>query len=101
MSSSKNTFDVIVVGGGTAGLVIANRLSEIQNLQVLILEAGANRNSDPKIAVPGYVVQVFGDPKYDWAFDTVSQEGLNGRVVNQPRGRGMKSEAISSEPRLT
>ncbi|KAF2501630.1 choline dehydrogenase [Lophium mytilinum] len=87
MATSEESFDFIIIGGGTAGLVIANRLSELPHLQILIVEAGENRNSDPKIQVPGYVTQLFGDPKYDWSFNTVPQKSLNGRVINHPRGK--------------
>jgi len=85
----EDTFDIIIVGGGTAGLVLANRLSADGKQKVLVLEAGRNRNSDPKIAIPGYVTQSFGDGDYDWCYESVPQEALNGRVVLQPRGKGM------------
>jgi choline dehydrogenase-like flavoprotein len=88
MSVASDQYDIIIIGGGTAGLVIANRLSENLNLRILVLEAGQNRNDDPKIYIPGFVAQAFGDPDYDWVYETVPQESLNGRVVPHPRGKG-------------
>jgi choline dehydrogenase-like flavoprotein len=77
MANSDEVFNFIIVGGGTAGLVLANRLSAFPNLRILILEAGANHNSDPKIAVTGYLTQLLGDANYDWSFNTVPQKSLN------------------------
>lgn len=62
---AENTFDLIIVGGGRADLVLANRLSSNKHRHVLVLEARQNRNSDPKIGIPDYVTQSFGDPDYD------------------------------------
>jgi len=62
------SFDIIIVGGGTAGLVVANRLSEDPALQVLVIEAGADRCDDPRITTPGLAVSLLGDPEYDWRF---------------------------------
>lgn len=80
-------FDFLVVGGGTAGLAVAARLSEDARLTVGVLEAGAARVSDDAIDVPGLLGQVLGDPQYDWRFSTTPQPGLGGRAVAQPRGR--------------
>jgi choline dehydrogenase-like flavoprotein len=66
-------YDFIVVGGGTAGLTIASRLTEDPKVRVLVVEAGANRLEDPRILTPGLAGSLYDDPNYDWAFQTVPQ----------------------------
>ncbi|MCJ1385955.1 hypothetical protein MMC17_009080 [Xylographa soralifera] len=81
------TFDFIIVGGGTAGLVLANRLTETSGIEVVVIEAGANRLNDPKITIPGLATTLYDDPLYDWSFTTVPQENLNGKRVRHGRGK--------------
>lgn len=65
-------FDFIVVGGGTAGLVVANRLSEDPHVQVLVLEAGENRITDPRVSTPALHMSLHGT-EADWKFLTIPQ----------------------------
>jgi choline dehydrogenase-like flavoprotein len=61
-------YDVIIVGGGTAGLVAAARLSEDSSKNILVIEAGEDRRGDPKIDTPGLLMSLWGDANYDWGF---------------------------------
>jgi choline dehydrogenase-like flavoprotein len=57
---SATTADYVVIGGGTAGLVVANRLTEDPNIHVLVLEAGLNRSEDPRLNVPTFWTSLMG-----------------------------------------
>lgn len=65
--------DIVIVGGGTAGLVLANRLTEDKNIRVLVLEAGTDRLNDPRIIVPGLAPATYEDPDFDWNFISTPQ----------------------------
>lgn len=66
------TADYVIIGGGTAGLVVANRLSEDPNVNVLVLEAGPDRSSDERVQNPAAWPTLSGS-EVDWKFKTVPQ----------------------------
>ena len=79
-------FDYVIIGAGTAGCLLANRLSQNPDNKVLVLEAGSkDKYLRTKIPV-GYLFSM-GNPKTDWCYTTEKEEGLNGRSLNYPRGR--------------
>ncbi|MGV6802637.1 MAG: GMC family oxidoreductase [Ruegeria sp.] len=91
-------FHYVIVGGGSAGCVLANRLSANPSVRVCLLEAGGGGNS-VLVRMPAAVVAMLpGRPRINnWAFETVEQPGLNGRKGYQPRGRALGgSSAINA-----
>ncbi len=70
---SQVSFDYLIIGGGTAGLAVAGRLSEDPNVVVGVIEAGAARLDDPSILTPAAFPTLVGNKDYDWLMHTVSQ----------------------------
>src|SRR5277367_5034294 len=84
--TESESFDYVVVGGGTAGCLLANRLSAVADLRVLLLEAGGPDNY-LWIHIPVGYLYCIDNPRTDWRFQTQACAGLNGRSLLYPRGR--------------
>ena len=83
---SLGTYDYVIVGAGTAGCVLANRLSADPDVNVLLLEAGGKDNYF-WIHIPVGYLYTIGNPRTDWCFKTEPDEGLNGRSIGYARGK--------------
>ncbi|KAK0184544.1 aryl-alcohol oxidase precursor [Armillaria mellea] len=79
-------FDFIIVGGGTVGNVLANRLTENDQISILLLEAGGSMADALLSEVPFYCISMTPETPLDWNFTTTEQPGLNGRSISYPRG---------------
>lgn len=94
--TAEKTFDYIIVGGGSAGCCLAARLSEDQEVSVLLLEAG-NPGKSIFIDVPGFLSQLIPKKKYNWAYWTTKQKHLDNRTLYWPRGKTLGgSSAINA-----
>jgi len=84
--SIEGDYDYIIVGAGSAGCILANRLSADAGKRVLVLEAGGRDNWIWFHIPVGYLFAI-GNPRSDWCFKTEPEQGLNGRSLNYPRGK--------------
>src|SRR5713101_5670136 len=91
-----DTFDFVVVGAGSGGCAVAGRLSENSQTSVALLDAGG-RNDNWVVTTPFALILMVAGKVNNWAFETVPQAGLNGRIGYQPRGKGLGgSSAINA-----
>jgi choline dehydrogenase len=84
--AGRHSFDYIVVGAGSAGCVLANRLTEDEDVTVLLLEAGGSDN-ELFIRMPAGVQRVHRDPRLNWNYQTDPEPQMAGRSLNVPRGK--------------
>ncbi|KAK4507641.1 hypothetical protein PRZ48_001376 [Zasmidium cellare] len=83
----KDEFDIIIVGAGTSGCVLVNRLSEDPNVSILLIEAGEDRSTDENVYTPGLCTSLLGNDQYDWRYTSEVEPGINGRQILHPRGK--------------
>ncbi|TGO30450.1 hypothetical protein BPAE_0005g00460 [Botrytis paeoniae] len=84
---STEIYDIIIIGGGTSGFVLANRLSEDPNLQIIVLESGEDRSADPNTLTPGAWPLLSSSPD-NWTFQTVPQKEVP-RDIIVPQGKAL------------
>ncbi|KAE8155158.1 hypothetical protein BDV25DRAFT_169314 [Aspergillus avenaceus] len=87
MTVTTRSYDYVIVGAGVGGLVLASRLSEDPNVNVLVVEAGPNHMGDLRVETPGMLGAIIGNPEFDWDYLTEPQVHANNRQMAQPRGR--------------
>jgi choline dehydrogenase len=86
MDADPTGADYVIVGAGSAGCVLANRLTEDANTRVVLIEAGG-RDWHPMIHIPAGYMKLLDHPTLTWGFKADAESGLDGRVINYPRGR--------------
>lgn len=82
------SFDYVIIGAGSAGCALANRLSEDLNVSVCVLEAGGS-HKNPFVWIPAGVIALLPTKLKNWAFNSTPQAQLNNRVTYQPRGKAL------------
>ncbi|KAI0884269.1 oxidoreductase [Annulohypoxylon maeteangense] len=88
-----NSYDFVIAGGGTAGLVLASRLSEDESQSVLVIEAGSDQSDNLQAKIPAFYAALLGG-KADWNFASVAQPNLLGRTVQLNQGKALGGSSI-------
>ncbi len=88
MTQTRETYDYVIIGAGSAGSVMSRRLSEKADVSVLVLEAGGSDRS-VIVAMPSALSLPMNTKRFNWGMVTEPEPGLNGRRINLPRGKGM------------
>ena len=91
--SQHQTYDYIIAGAGSAGCALADRLCEDPDITVCLVEAGGNGNS-LFVRMPAGNGFVFGNPRFDWGYESGVQPELNGRTIYYPRGKGLGGTSL-------
>ncbi|KAI0595415.1 hypothetical protein F4775DRAFT_585580 [Biscogniauxia sp. FL1348] len=90
------SFDYIIVGGGTSGLVVAARLSEDADVRVLVIEAGTDQRTNPSLITPGLIAGAYTHDGFIWPFKSVPQEHLNNRHLRQDTGKVLGGSSVTN-----
>jgi len=85
-TSASDRFDYIIVGAGSAGCVLANRLSADPAVRVCLLEAGGSDSSE-RVQIPAGTITLYTSPTYSWNYFSTPQKALGGRKLHCPRGK--------------
>ena len=91
--SQHQTYDYIIAGAGSAGCALAARLCEDPDITVCLIEAGGNGDS-LFVRMPAGNGFIFGNPRFDWGYESVAQPGLNNRTIYYPRGKGLGGTSL-------
>jgi choline dehydrogenase len=91
--SQHQTYDYVIAGAGSAGCVLAARLCGNPDISVCLIEAGGNGNS-LFVRMPAGNGFIFGNPRFDWGYESVPQAGLDGRTIYYPRGKGLGGTSL-------
>jgi choline dehydrogenase len=93
LASSTDSYDYIIVGAGTCGLLLANRLSQDANYTVAIIDPGADERDNPNVVDPLGWLGLTGTSVY-WNYSSIPQEKLGGRVLEYDAGRGIGGTSL-------